>query len=148
MYKTKSMKSINLFLIAIVFSVNSFAQATKIDTKDGIHYITNSIDFPITGIYTFKGTEPVVELNAGATGFYQLHEQPKRAIIWGIECDEAGKPIFIKGFDSAAYALWYQYTTKMEEDTDEDMNWKPVEFTIHFNTQKMFIQGERCKEYK
>ena len=136
----------NLILVAVLFVMNCFAQSTKIETKDGIHYITNSIDYPITGTYLFQGAEPVVELNAGGAGFYQLHELPKRAMIWGIECDEAGAPKFIKGFDSAAYTLWYQYTTKSEFDEDY-MNWTPVEFTIHFNTLKMFIQGERSKDY-
>lgn len=139
------MKSINLFFITVAFGFNSFAQATKIETTSGIHYITNNIEYPITGTYTFKGTEPVVELNNGGSGFYQLHEQPKRPIIWGIECDQAGNPIFIKGFDSAAYTLWYLYTTKL--DADDEMNWTAVEFTIHFNTLKMFIKGERSKNY-
>lgn len=138
------MKSKKLLLIVLLsFTVDSFAQ-TKIEAKDGIHYITTDIDYPITGTYLFQGTEPTVELNAGGSGFYQLHEQPKRAVNWGMECDEAGSPKFNKGFDSAAYTLWYQYTNP---ETDAEMNWKTVEFTIHFNTLKMFIQGERSKDY-
>lgn len=141
------MKSKKLLLIVLLsFAVDSFAQI-KIEAKDGIHYITTNIDYPITGTYQFQGTEPVVELNAGGTGFYQLHEQLKRAVNWGMECDEAGSPKFNKGFDSAAYTLWYQYTSKSDSDTEDDMNWKAVEFTVHFNTQKMFIQGERSKDY-
>jgi hypothetical protein len=66
-----------------------FAQ-TKIEAQDGIHYITTDIDYPVTGTYLFKGAEPVVELNASGSGFYQRHEQPKKAITWGIECDETG----------------------------------------------------------
>lgn len=136
-----------LLLVTVLFVVNCFAQSTKIETKDGIHYITNSIEYQITGTYLFQGAEPVVELNAGGAGFYQLHELPKRAMIWGIECDEAGAPKFIKGFDSAAYTLWYQYTTKSESDNEDDRIWTAVEFTIHFNTLKMFIQGERSKDF-
>lgn len=137
-------------LLAILFFcvINCFAQnaPSKIETKNGIHYITTSIDYPITGTYLFQGNlEPVVELNANGSGFYQLHEQPKRAIIWGIECDKSGESKFIKGFDSAAYTLWYQYTTSSDNDTDND--WKSVEFSIHFNTLKMYIQGERIKDY-
>ena len=139
------MKSRNLFLVILFIAVHSFAQG-KIEAKDGIHYLTNSIDYPITGTYTFQGTEPVVELNAGGSGFYQLHDQLKRGVNWGIECDEAGIPMYMKGFDSAAYTLWYQYTSKLEADED-DMNWKSVEFTIHFTTLKMYIQGERSKDY-
>ena len=130
-------------VVLLLFVINSFAQ-TKIEAKDGIHYITTDIDYPITGTYLFQGTEPTVELNSGGSGFYQLHEQPKRAVNWGMECDEAGLPKFDKGFDSAAYSLWYQYTNP---ETDAEMNWKTVEFTIHFNTLKMFIQGERSKDY-
>ena len=137
----------NLLIVALVFVMNSFAQSTKIETKDGIHYITNAIDYPITGTYLFKGAEPVVELNPSGSGFYQPHEQPKRAMNWGIECDETGLPKFIKGFDSAAYTFWYQYTTSSESDIEDDTAWKAVEFTIHFNTLKMFIQGERSKDY-
>ena len=141
--KLKKLLSIALLL----FVMNSFAQGsvTEITTKKGIRYITNTIDYPITGTYLFQGIEPIVELNANGTGIYQLHELPKRAMIWGIECNQAGEPKFLKGFDNAAYTLWYQYTTSSEDDSDLD--WKDVEFSIHFNTSKMFIQGERVKEF-
>ena len=36
-------------------------------------------------------------------------------------------------------------TTKL--DSDDETNWTAVEFTIHFNTLKMFIKGERSKDY-
>lgn len=142
------MKEIKLLLsVLLLFVAKSFAQSTKIEARDGIHYITNTIDYPITGTYLFQGKEPLVELNVGGNGFYQIAEQPKRAMTWGMECDEAGVPLFKKGFDSAAYTLWYQYTTKSADDTEDDLAWKAVEFTIHFNTLKMFIQGERSKDY-
>jgi hypothetical protein len=139
------MKSIKILIVILLFIVKSFAQSTKIETNRGIHYITNDIKYTITGTYTFNGTEPIVELNDGGVGFYQLHEQPKRAIISGMECNEAGEPMFTKGFDNAAYTLWYQYITKL--DSDNETNWTSVEFTIHFNTLKMFIKGERSKNY-
>lgn len=131
------------FTVLLLWAAYTFGQ-TKIEAKDGIHYLTTSINYPITGTYLFKGAEPTVELNAGGSGFYQLHEQPKRAVTWGIECDEAGVPIFKKGYDNAAYTLWYLYTTP---ESEEDAYWKAVPFTIHFNTLKMFIQGERSKDY-
>jgi hypothetical protein len=138
------MKSKNVILIVWLFFVaNSFAQ-TKIEAKDGIHYLTTDIGYPVTGTYFFNGAEPTVELNSNGTGFYQLHEQPKKAVTWGFECDEAGEPIFIKGFDNAAYTLWYLYSNP---ENDEENYWKAVPFTIHFNSLKMFIQGERSKSY-
>lgn len=138
------MKSQKLFLIVLLFfAVGGFAQ-TKIEAKDGIHYLTTDIGYPIAGTYLFNGAEPTVELNANGTGLYQLHEQPKKAVTWGIECDEAGEPIFEKGFDNAAYKLWYLYTNP---ENDEESYWKTVPFTIHFNSLKMFIQGERSKSY-
>ena len=147
------MKVKNLLIIALLlFTVNSFAQIwTKVEAKDGIHYVTNNmefIDFPLLGIYLFQGKEPIVELDKYGAGFYQLHDQLKRSMTWGIECDEKGALIFKKGFDNAKYTLWYQYTTKSADDTEDDMSWKSVEYTIHFNTSKMFIQGERSKDYK
>lgn len=147
------MKQKNLLVIALLLvTLNSFSQIwTKIEAKDGIHYITNNkdyIDFPLLGTYLFKGTEPIVQLNEYGDGFYQLHEQLKRPMTWGIECDEKGALQYKKGFDNAKYILWYQYTTKSEDDTEDDLSWKSVEFTIHFNTLKMFIQGERSKDYK
>ena len=142
------MKLKNLHVVALLlFAFNGFAQISRIDANDGVHYITTIVDYPITGTYYFKGEEPIVELNAGGNGFYQLHEQPKRAVVWGIECDEAGVPKLKKGFDNAAYTLWYQYTSATEADADTYMTWKPVGFTIHFNSQMMFIQGERSKSY-
>ena len=142
------MKVKNLLPIAFfLFVMNSLAQnsVTEITTKSSVHYITTTTDFPITGTYLFQGVEPIVELNANGTGIYQLHELPKRTIIWGIECNETGSPKFKKGFDSAAYTLWYRYTVGSESDTNED--WNVAEFSIHFNTLKMYIQGERVKDY-
>ncbi|MBF6642077.1 hypothetical protein IVB69_11345 [Flavobacterium sp. J49] len=138
------MKSKNALLVVwLVFASNSFAQ-TKIEAKDGIHYLTTDIGYPITGTYFFNGAEPTVELNGNGTGLYQLHEQPKKAVTWGIECNEVGEPLFKKGFDNAAYILWYLYTNP---ENEEERYWKTVPFTIHFNSLKMFIQGERCKAF-
>lgn len=138
------MKSINSILVVwLVFLANTFAQ-TKIEAKDGIHYLTTDIGYSVTGTYFFKGAEPTVELNSNGTGMYQLHEQPKKAVTWGFECNEAGEPIFEKGFDNAAYTLWYLYTNP---ENDDEAHWKAVPFTIHFNSLKMYIQGERCKNY-
>ena len=84
------MKLKKTILIALLlFASKNFAQnaCTSIETSDGIHYITPIIDYPITGTYYFEGVEPIVELNAKGTGIYQLHDQPKREMVWGIECD-------------------------------------------------------------
>lgn len=140
------------FVALLLLSFNGFSQNwDKIEARDGMHYISHymqNINLDILGKYTYKGQEPVVELNEYGMGFYQLHDQLKRPMIWGLECDESGALKFKKGFDNAKYILWYQYTTKQEGDSDDDSSWKAVEFTIHFNTLKMFIQGERSKDYK
>lgn len=151
-----------LLILLLLFSISSNAQVTEINAKDGtLHYISNAINYPISGIYLFEGlTEPIVQLNSDGTGIYQLHNQPKNNIIWGLECDEYGKTIFVKGFNSAVYTLWYQKTTSPEElvtnelnedglDVDQliSNNWTNVQFSIHFNKKKMYIQGERIKSY-
>lgn len=142
------MKSLSALLISILlFATKTNAQnsATVINAKDGKHYITTDIDYPITGKYLFQETsEPIVELNANGTGIYQLHDQPQVPMVWGIECDENGEPKFIKGFDSAAYTLWHQNESPSESGNNQ---WIAVEFSIHFETEKMYIQGERVKNY-
>ncbi|HNP33495.1 MAG TPA: hypothetical protein PKN96_09405 [Flavobacterium sp.] len=141
-----------LFVALLLFSLNNYSQNwDKIEAKDGMHYISHymqNINLDILGKYMFNGQEPVVELNEYGNGFYQLHDQLKRPMIWGLECDESGALIYKKGFDNAKYTLWYKYTTKQEDDTEDDANWKSVELTMHFNTKKIFIQGERSKDYK
>lgn len=141
-------QKITLFCLLVMGSLAGFGQGVqRIETPQGIRYITNSMDYPVAGTYHYRGAEPVVELNSGGSGYYQHHDLEKRPIIWGIECDESGVAKFVKGFDNAAYTLWYQYTTRTDVDTDENMAWKPVGFSVHFNSQKMFIQGERSKSY-
>lgn len=141
-----------LLCTCLLFSLSLFSQNwDKIEAKDGFHYISHymhNINLDILGKYMYNGQEPIVELYENGTGFYQLHNQLKRPIIWGLECDESGALLYKKGFDNAKYTLWYQYTTKQDDDTENDFLWKSVEFTMHFNTKKMFIQGERSKDYK
>jgi hypothetical protein len=135
-----------LLIVLLLLTIQSFAQnsVTEIKTKSGVKYITTTTDFPIAGTYLFEGAEPTVELNGSGTGNYQLHDQLKRPVIWGLECSESGELKFIKGYNSAAYTLWYQYTDSSQNNTDTD--WNAVEFSIHFNTSKMYIQGERVKD--
>ena len=134
------------FITLSCIVTGAFAQ-NKIDqirAKDGVHYITTTIDYPITGTYLFGGTtEPIIQLNPNGTGIFQLHDLSKTSIIWGIECYGNGEPKSQEGFDSAAYKFWYQNTG--ESDTIE--NWMPAEFSIHFETKKMYIMGERIKTY-
>ena len=143
------MKSKSIFLLAMMlFMTKSFGQNTvnEIDTESGVHYITTNINYPVAGTYLFEGGEPIVELNDNGTGFYQLHDQPKRPINWGIECEKTGETLFKKGFNSEAYSFWYKFLTTYEADSN--LAWNLVPFTIHLNTLKMYIQGERVKSYK
>ena len=100
------MKVKKLFLASfMLFTENGFAQNwDKIEAKDGTHYISHymeNINLDILGKYLFNGQDPVVELNEYGAGFYQLHEQPKRPMIWGLECDEQGALLYKKGFDNS-----------------------------------------------
>lgn len=142
------MKLKKALIVACLFiGMNCIAQnsATEINTKDGLHYITTSIDYPVTGTYFYKGAEPIVELNSNGTGFYQQHDQPKRAMIWGLECSKEGELKFTKGYDSIEYVFYYKFTTLSESEADEE--WNKVEFSVHLNSLKMFINGERVKTF-
>ncbi len=146
------MKIITLLFSALILCVTqSFAQIkiTKIEAKNQDHYITTKIDYPIAGTYLFENvSEPIVVLNADGTGIFQFKDLSKREITWGLECTEDGFLRFKEGFDSAAYSIWYKSKNSLiNPELDENNVWIKVEFSIHFNTNKMYIMGERVKDY-
>jgi hypothetical protein len=131
-----------LFIFTILIINNSYAQVEtiKITNKSRAYYITTSIGYPILGTYLFEGkSEPIVQLNTNGTGVFQAQDLTKKNINWGIECTEKGIPIFKEGFNSATYSLWYK--------SNDDEDWILVQFSIHYSKKKMFILGERIKDY-
>jgi hypothetical protein len=144
------MKDLKLLFIALILlTTNSYAQ-NKIDqitAKDGIHYITTTVDYPITGTYLYEGLiEPLVQLNPDGTGIFQLDDLSKTTMVWGMECLEDGTPKYQKGFNYAVYTLWYK---NQEANTESETNegWINAHFSIHFEKKKMFILGNRSKDY-
>ena len=136
-----------LFITLILSATHLHAQidVTPIISENKDLYITRTINYPITGTYLFEGkTEPIVELSGNGTGIFQFEDLSKKNILWGIECTEKGTPIFKKGFDSATYTLWYK--NKDGKETGEDY-WISVHFSIHFNKNRMFILGNRSKDF-
>ena len=145
------MKKFTFLLVAfIVNASHSFAQikVTRIKDQNKDHYIATVIGYPITGIYTYVNQlEPTTILNPDGTGIIQNEDLTKENIIWGIECSESGIPIFKEGFNSASYSFWYRKTGSAKAKTNDGENWITQSFTIHYNNKKMFISGERVKEY-
>ncbi len=146
------MKIFTLLFISLIFSItNSNAQSknTKISSRNQDHYITTTIDYPIAGTYQYENiSEPIVILNGDGTGVFQSKDLSKRGIIWGLECSENGTLKFKEGFDSAVYTLCYKIKDNLINSESSDNNdWILVEFSIHFNTKKMYIMGERVKDY-
>ncbi|OUL63660.1 hypothetical protein [Flavobacterium sp. AJR] len=138
--KVKNLLFITLFLC--LTNVYSQIKTEKITAKNQERFITTTISYPVNGIYLYDGkTEPIVQLNANGTGIYQYEDLTKKNITWGFECSEIGIPIFKEGFDSASYSLWYKTNDK------EDSEWIYAQFSIHFKKKKMYISGERVKEY-
>jgi hypothetical protein len=82
---------------------------------------------------------PTTVLNPDGSGVIQYDDLTKKKINWGIECSDEGIPIFKEGFNSASYTFWYRPT-----DSNE---WIYSQFSIHFTKKKMFLMGERMKEY-
>lgn len=146
------MKLNTLLSITLFFFVTTFYSQSKVDriiAEDGYHYITTTIDYPIAGTYLFKEIgEPIVQLNPNGTGVFQVHDLSKIEMIWGIECDRNGDPLFKDGFDSASYSLWYKNNKEVNLETGENNSWVLVHFSIHRNKNKMYIMGERVKDYK
>jgi hypothetical protein len=130
-----------------VTTIYSQNKSEKISTQDGEHYITTTIDYPISGTYLFEGDkEPIVQLNPDGLGIFQQHDLSKANISWGIECFENGVPMYKKGFNYAVYTLWYK-NKDSNTQTNSTENWVSAHFSIHFQKKKMFILGERSKEY-
>lgn len=145
------MKNFTLLLTALVLSAaQSFAQIkiTKIKSDDKVHYIATVIGYPITGLYTYVNQiEPTTILNEDGTGIMQNEDLTKENIIWGIECSESGIPIFKEGFNSASYSLWYKKSVTSSSKTANEDEWTLQSFSIHYDKKKMFISGERVKDY-
>ncbi|PKB15346.1 hypothetical protein [Flavobacterium sp. 5] len=144
------MKNFTLLLTVLILSTaHSFAQIkiTKIKDKDKDRYIATVIGYPITGLYTYVNQiTPTTILNEDGTGIMQNEDLTKDPIIWGIECSESGIPIFKEGFNSASYSFWYKKSTSTTKSEDDD-EWTLQQFSIHYDQKKMFISGERVKEY-
>lgn len=136
-------------LISSIINSNAQGKITKITSKNQNHYITTTIEYPITGTYQFENiSEPIVILNPDGTGIFQNKDLSKKEITWGLECTEDGFFKFKEGFDSAVYSLWYKFKDNIiNSELDEINDWVEVEFSIHFNTKKMYIMGERVKVY-
>ncbi|MBF2709460.1 hypothetical protein [Flavobacterium soyangense] len=146
------MKIVKLFFATLILCITqSFAHAkiTKIITQNQEHYITTTIDYPVAGTYQYENiSEPIVVLNLDGTGIFQSKDLSKKEITWGLECTEDGFLRFKEGFDSAAYSIWYKSKDNLiNPELDKNNDWKKVEFSIHFNTNKMYIMGERVKDY-
>ncbi|MBF7090770.1 hypothetical protein IUY40_04340 [Flavobacterium sp. ALJ2] len=139
------MKIKNLLFVAFFIcltNVYSQIKTKKITAKNQERFITTTISYPVSGIYLYdEKKEPMIQLNTNGTGIYQYEDLTKKNITWGFECSEIGIPLFNEGFDSASYSLWYKTNDK------EDSEWIYAQFSIHFNKKKMYISGERVKEY-
>lgn len=138
------MNFFNLFMLTLFSGVSQLHAQIKVEQityKANDHFITTNISgYPITGIYySTEKKEPTIVLNPDGIGIYQRDDLTKKNIIWGIECTEEGVPISKAGFNSATYTFWYK--------TNDNEGWVHSQFSIHFNKKKMYLMGERVKEY-
>jgi hypothetical protein len=146
--QTKNLSLLFIFLIINVTQTYAQVKTTKINTKNKERYITTTIGYPIAGLYSYLNqTEPTTLLNNDGTGIMQNEDLTKEHIVWGIECSQSGIPIFKEGFDSAAYSFWYKKENSSPLESENKEEWIYQSFTIHFNKKKMFISGDRVKEY-
>ena len=137
------MKAVHLLLITLFFAATksySQAEVNVITHNSKERYITTTIGYPVQGTYAPIGLkQPITVLNPDGTGTIQAEDLSKQKINWGIECTDEGIPIFREGFNSASYTFWYR--------TNDSDAWNYSQFSIHFTKKKMFLMGERVKEY-
>ncbi|SHH09525.1 hypothetical protein [Flavobacterium defluvii] len=138
------MKALHLLLITFFFIASksySQVEVNVITHNSKERYITTTIGYPVQGTYAPIGLkQPVTVLNPDGTGFIQADDLSKQKINWGIECTEEGTPVFKEGFNSKSYTFWYRPV--------EGNEWFYSQFSIHFAKKKMFLMGERVKEYE
>nr|WP_294779330.1 hypothetical protein [uncultured Flavobacterium sp.] len=132
-----------LFICSLFFAAATLHSQVHVDqithnSKD--RFITTTIGYPIPGTYApLNLKEPITVLNPDGTGFIQAEDLTKQKINWGIECSEDGVPIFKEGYNSASYTFWYR--------PNDSQEWYYSQFSIHFTKKKMFLMGERVKDY-
>lgn len=132
-----------LLFIMPIFHSSAQNDTTKIIVDNQEIYLSIVIAYPIIGTYLYDGlTDPIIQLNANGTGVFQLKDLTKKNIRWGIESNEKGYPIYKEGFNSATYKLWYKNNDEIDE------NWTSTQLSIHYGKKKIFIAGERSKEYQ
>lgn len=134
--------------ILFLFTTKSIAQArvSEIFVGDKSIYITNKMEYPLTGTYYSEGgIAPIVELNENGFGMIQNEDMERKEVLWGIQCSKSGTPMMKKGFDSASFIFWYKENSS-EEYAVED-KWIEGHFSIHFRVKKMFVLGTRSKTY-
>jgi len=133
-----------LFICSLFFAAaqsHAQVQVDQITHNSKDRFITTTIGYPIPGTFAPIGQkQPITVLNPDGTGFIQAEDLSKQKINWGIECTEEGVPVFKEGFNSASYTFWYR--------TNDSEEWYYSQFSIHFAKKKMFLMGERVKEYE
>ena len=139
------MKILKVFYFTLLFvAFHSYSQDVQIEKilyKGREHYITTILKYPIAGTFLPPDLkEPSTVLNPDGTGVIQYDDLSKKKINWGIECTEEGVPTFKEGFNSASYNFWYR--------TNDSDDWNFSQFSVHFLKKKMFLRGERVKEYE
>ncbi|MFH6999491.1 hypothetical protein ACHRVZ_16295 [Flavobacterium sp. FlaQc-57] len=132
----------SVFITLFFVSTHSYSQihVDQITYNGRDHYITTTIGYPVPGTFITTGQkEPSTVLNQDGTGVIQSNDLTKSKINWGIECTDEGIPVFKEGFNSASYTFWYK--------PNDSEAWIYSQFSIHFAKKKMFLMGERVKEY-
>ena len=137
------MKSLKLLFFTLFIGAAQLHAQAKIESiiyKFHPHYMTTDIGQPVAGTYLIEGKkQPIIEINADGTGIFQLANLSKKKITWGIECSDEGIPIFKEGYDSSSYTFWYKITGTGE--------WLYTQFLILPNKKKMYLMGDRVKDY-
>lgn len=136
----KTLKLLFLTLFMGATQLHAQAKVTSIIYKFHEHFMTTDIGQPIAGIYLIEGkTKPIIQINADGTGIFQLENLSKKEMVWGIKCSDEGIPIYKEGFDSASYTFWYKLKGSGE--------WLYTQFLILPNKKKMYLMGDRVKDY-
>ncbi|WDF46084.1 hypothetical protein PQ459_14385 [Chryseobacterium sp. KACC 21268] len=145
------MRSTITFLVLLLFTNFLSAQVEKFTVANHIYYGTKAIPAEITGKYLYEKTkEPIVEINADGTGYFQVHDVKAYPVEYWIETDAEGNIQKRKSETNSNY----QVVLILKYGSNGESGWKGantgkydrIDVTMAFDQGYAIVVGERFRK--
>ncbi len=148
------MKTNKLLLLMLFIGLTTVASAQKIETftiDDKTYYGTKAIPSEVTGKYWYEKTkEPIVEINADGTGYFQVHDVKAYPVEYWIETDAKGNIQKRKSETNANY----QVVMILKYGSNGESGWRGanagkydrIDVTFALDQGYAIVMGERFRK--